>query len=678
MALEEQLLEEFRIRLRAETEDGAEGERQLDLDVALAEVILADLEEAGVLTEHQLCPYEDTSGQRRCRVIAYSLPEGETRLDLVLSTYRSAADPEGIPNGELSQLAGLAARFFDYVAKGDVSRFRECPEAWDAVEAIRQRLPEIEDVRVLLLSNGVMRDRNVEPLNIAGRDVEFSAWDLERLHRASGEEVTRERIDIDLVKMNGSALTALEMRPPPKEYQTFLVVVPGQLLFKLYDFFGARLFEFNVRSFLQARGTVNKGLRDTLRTEPERFLAYNNGITATADEIDVGIENGETVIRRLKGLQIVNGAQTTASIHRAAKEKIDISRVAVSMKLTRVEPSKLAEFVPLIAKYANTQNPVQLADLSANNDFHIAIERLSEKVWAPGEDTRWFYERARGAYEVARLRAGTTSAKRREFDADCPKSQKFTKTDLAKVWMSWWGKPDVVSRGAQKNFASFMAQLSEGADAEMRPTEDFYRDTVSLIILLKGIQSAVRKSALPSYGANVVTYMLAKLKKTFDTGVSLGEIWEQQQLSFEMSNLLLSWAHEIHAGIVEGAGARNVTEYAKKEECWSRLQELQLTLPDTIPAELGGAAVAPVLAPRQDNSDDTAIDRCTGLSGAEWATIFAWAAASPAVTDFDRSVMHTLLGYAVKGWHQRPSGKQARIADRVLDAAVREKVLEVS
>ena len=137
------------------------------------------------------------------------------------------------------------------------------------------------------------------------------------------------------------------MKPPPSEYQTFLLVLPGELISRLYDQYGARLFEFNVRSFLQARGNVNKGIRETLRSEPERFLAYNNGLTATADEIEVGQLHGETVIRRLRGLQIVNGAQTTASIHRARKvDKIDISRVAVSMKLTRVEPTKLPSSSP--------------------------------------------------------------------------------------------------------------------------------------------------------------------------------------------------------------------------------------------------------------------------------------------------------------------------------------------
>src|SRR5262249_357533 len=157
-------------------------------------------------------------------------------------------------------------------------------------------------------------------------------------------------------------------------------------------------------------------------------------------------------IKRLVGLQIVNGAQTTATIHRARKvDKLDISKVAVSMKLTLVEPTKLNEFVPLIARFANTQNPIQIADLSASDRFHHQFEDLSETIWCPGEETRWFYERARGSYQVARSRHGTTLAKRRLFDETYPKTQHFGKTDLAKYLMSWWGLPNVVSKGAQKN-----------------------------------------------------------------------------------------------------------------------------------------------------------------------------------------------------------------------------------
>src|SRR5262249_53052469 len=155
-----------------------------------------------------------------------------------------------------------------------------------------------------------------------------------------------------------------------------------------------------------ARGKVNSGIRKTLREQPSRFLAYNNGIVATVDEIRVARrKDGQPVIKSVKGLQIVNGGQTTASIHRAKfVDRIDVSSVFVPAKITLIDPSRHDDIVRNISRSANTQNVIQIADLSANDSFHIEVERLSESIWNPGERGRWFYERARGQYQVAKTR----------------------------------------------------------------------------------------------------------------------------------------------------------------------------------------------------------------------------------------------------------------------------------
>jgi hypothetical protein len=78
--------------------------------------------------------------------------------------------------------------------------------------------------------------------------------DLERLFRATRETITRDRIEIDFKKLLGRPIACLEMKPRPKEYETYMVILPGELIYQFYEEFGARLFEFNVRSFLQAKG----------------------------------------------------------------------------------------------------------------------------------------------------------------------------------------------------------------------------------------------------------------------------------------------------------------------------------------------------------------------------------------------------------------------------------------
>lgn len=678
--LEQQLMEEFAARLHGEVEDklaeltdgGA-----LKADIALAEVMLGYLEDAGFAADHEICPHEDQTGRHQCRIIGMSLPEDGDRLELFTAAYIDPDGPEYLSTKDLGRLAGRAARFFEHAGKGDLTRFEGTPPAQAAAKRIKQQLSRIEDVRVHVLTNAQARERAVRSVTILDRPISFSVWDIERLYRAVGEEVTRERIEIDFQALLGRPIACLEMKPPPSEYQTFLVILPGDLVAKLYQEYGPLLFERNVRSFLQAKGKVNKGIRETLKRESERFLAYNNGLTATADEIEVGSFHGETVIKKLKGLQIVNGAQTTASIHRAAKLKeIDPTKVAVAMKLTRVDPNKLSEFVPLIAQYANTQNPVQLADLSANSDFHVTLAKLSEKIWCPGEESRWFYERTRGAYQVALTRYGSTPAKKREFEAETPKSQHFSKTDLAKFCMTWWLHPHTVSKGAQKNFNAFMEEIRERYPADWLPDEKFYREVIALALIWKAAQEVVRKAKLESYGANVITYMVAKLAHDHGRRVDFESIWEMQEISPELLAGLGSWVQPIHRDLIRIAGTRNVTEVCKKEECWDGIRALRLDFlsdapPEFLDADDGRAETA--LAAHYEEED--LVSRCMALDGMSWHQLLAWASGSGKVASFDRKVANTIAGYAGDGWKKKPSLKQARIAVRVLDAAERAGVL---
>jgi AIPR protein len=672
--LEQQLLTEFGRRLRAETADKLaefDGSTPLDQATALAEVVIGYLEEAGAISEHELCPYEDIGGRNRCKIIGYALADESTRLELFTAAFVDEEEAT-LQAVDVARLSGRAAKFFEYAAKGDVERFVGQEDVGSAAARIFDQLEHIEDVRIHVLTNGHVKDRSIDDIEILGRQVEFSVVDLERLFRTTGEEVSRDRIVVDFAAMLGRPMSCLEMKPASSEYATFLLIIPGDLLYRLYEQYGPKLLEFNVRSFLQVKGGVNKGIRDTLRDEPDRFLAYNNGLAATADEIEVGTWNGETVIHRVRGLQVVNGGQTLASIHRARKvDKLDISRVAVAMKLTRVQPSKLGEFVPLIAKYANTQNTIQVADLSANSEFHIGMEQLSERTWCPGEQTRWFYERARGSYVAAMMRIGSTTAKRREFERECPKGQRFGKTDLAKYLMAWWQRPHTVSRGAQKNFSFFMDVLRERKGTDWQPDEEFYKETIALALVFKAASTVVRKAKLQSYGAQVTAYIVAKLSADYEEEVDLSAIWENQTLPPRIIAAYEDWAPKMHAEIVAGAGQKNVGEWCKKEDCWDQVRAISLDLPP--PSKVAPPVATQKKDERPQRSDP--VELCTSLDGPTWARVIEWSAHPGRVATFDRRVAHTISGLAMDGWLRPPSEKQAKCGARVVKAAAEAGVL---
>ncbi len=376
-------------------------------------------------------------------------------LTLIVADYHPEQEIATLTVTEMNAIFNRATNF---LTRSLDPRFRnrleETSPAFGLADLIAGRWGQINKVRILLISNRLLSER------VDGRDagevqevpVTYGVWDVGRLHRYLISGHGREDIEIDLAEDFGGALPVLPAHLDGANYQAYLAVMPGLQLAAIYDHWGARLLEQNVRVFLQARGKVNKGIRITLENTPDMFFAYNNGITATAESIRTQQTRDGLVICGIKNLQIVNGGQTTASIHAASKKKDNgLSHVFVQMKLSIVDPETALEVVPKISEYANTQNRVNAADFFSNHPFHVRIETFSRRTFAPSPDgtfreSKWFYERARGQYQDARARL--TTARRRKFDLEYPKTQMFDKTDLAKFLMLWRGCPDVVSKGS--------------------------------------------------------------------------------------------------------------------------------------------------------------------------------------------------------------------------------------
>jgi len=254
--------------------------------------------------------------------------------------------------------------------------------------------------------------------------------------------------------------------------QVYLAIMPGSLLARIYGQHRQALLEKNVHTFLQFKTKVNKEIRATIKEKSDYFLAYNNGISTTAESVDVTTENGISYITRLENWQIVNGGQTTASIFATSQEKdIDLSRVFVQMKISVIKSSdRMEDIVSDISRYANSQTAIKDSDFSSNNPYHIAIENFSRSEWIPtrtgGKATsKWFYERTRGQYldeQSKRL----TITEQKKFKVEYPKENRFTKGDLAKYEMSWLQYPYFVSKGAENNFKEFTREVVKTLKSE--------------------------------------------------------------------------------------------------------------------------------------------------------------------------------------------------------------------
>ena len=368
------------------------------------------------------------------------------------------------------------------------------------------------------------------------------------------------------------------------DYEAYVAILPGKCLSSLYERYGGRLLEQNVRSFLQFTGKINKGIRDTIKEKPHMFLAYNNGIAATADAMELD-EDGRN-IKSISNLQIVNGGQTTASIyHTEKKDKADISDIYVQVKFSIVKKKDdFSTIVSNISKYANTQNKVNNADFSANNPILVELEKVSRYVMTPitperSMQTYWFFERARSQYKNIRQKEGFTKSRQKAFDLKYPKDQMFTKVELAK-YINCYEEvfegsklviaPHIVVRGSEKNYAQFIGKNLPSSSKKINNI--YFEDTIAKAILFKTADKlyGTKRSGnnIGELKSVVVPYTIGLLSYLTKGRIDLYKIWKNQKVSDELSNQIYSLMLQVNPYIMKISPSNNYLEWAKKEDCW--------------------------------------------------------------------------------------------------------------
>ncbi|WP_017811624.1 AIPR family protein [Paenibacillus shenyangensis] len=441
----------------------------------------------------------------------------------------------------------------------------------------------ISKLKLIVLTDGKMtRTLNDLPSEVIDDiPTDLRVIDIEYIYKINLSEYTDNNFEVNV------KLPALEIPTSSEEYQSYLSYMSGDDLVGIYDQFGQKLFEQNVRTFLQFKGGVNKGIRNTIEYKPELFFAYNNGITATATEVEFD-EHGN--ITKIVDFQIVNGAQTTSSIYAAKKNsKLDVSKVSVQMKLSVVrEREQQYDFVSKVSEYANTQNKVNKSDFFSNNPYHKEMKTSSQRVWAASvggsqRRTHWFYERVRGEY--LNEQAYLTKTEKAKFQLENPKSQLLDKTFLSKSENSWLKKPDVVSKGAQYSFASFADHITEWLDKDtLAITESYFKDAVSRVILFKSVEKLISSSSWYDGGfrAQTVTYSIAYLSQLVEYSgkhFNFNTIWEEQGLTKELTSLMKLITKGVYDSITTPpGGSANIAQWCKKKECWGRVKDLDLKI----------------------------------------------------------------------------------------------------
>lgn len=592
-------LRETQADVRAEISQrlGASGEAYPYPESVFAEVVMKHMSEIGMTFDPQLCHYSGKVGNAHLRLSGFAVSDDADQLDLFVSLYDGVDDVVPIPDADTKIAAEQCLRFLAKCASGKLAAtMDESNDAYVFALTIQGLYADLDQIRIYVLTDRQAKAKNFKAREVNGKVVKLEVMDIERLYRHWSEGKPRDELVVNFEEVSGGALPCVYIPGEMTDYDYALTVIPGEALRFVYEKYGARLLEANVRSFLSVTGKVNKGIRETLRDSPEHFMAYNNGIVVVADEAHLGrTADGSPGILWLKGMQIVNGGQTTASIYFTMKKnpEVDLRRVRVPAKIIVLRSTDIADeesLISNISRCANSQNAVKQSDLSANHPFHVELEKLALTTYCPDGIGRWFYERAAGSYNTLLAREGTTAARLKQLKTlVIPPSRKITKTDLAKYLNAWGQKPDLVSLGAQKNFEKFMGGLKELEEQSVIVTPDVstYKAMVAKAILFKKAQRIVRPM-LPAFQGNVVDYVVSLLGHRLGDRIDFDRIWARQDISVELTQQIQAWAVEVNDVLHRSSGGRMISEWAKKPECWETVRSATYSPPLLDAPELRG------------------------------------------------------------------------------------------
>lgn len=501
---------------------------------------------------------------------------------------------------DIDRLTSGVERFLKFaLTQRAMDELEEASPAYRLALLLRTHLERIARVRILIFTNGHLKTKKkvFAPRHLGEITLHTNVLDLERYARIASHGA--DPVEVDFVEDFSGPIHCLPASAGDGVHTSYLFAMHGPILAEVFARFGNRLLEQNVRTYLQAKTNVNKGILKTISAEPSMFFAYNNGLTATASAVKtITLENGTVGISSISDFQIVNGGQTTASLLYARDGlRNDLNKVYIQCKLSVVDEAKLEDVVPRISACANTQNKVSLADLAANSPAQTKIERLSKEVNTPQRSgalhvTRWFYERSRGQYK--NMFSYKTAGERRRLQFEFPKAQLIEKTDLAKSELAYMGRPHHVSEGAQKCFARYAnTVLSQMNITDLN--EKWFRDAVAKGIIFREIDIGIAQidwyREAKGLKAQTVAYTVAACAHAFRMKrleIDLDRIWREQEVPSALLDWMLMQARSIHQILTNPPGqVKDAGEFCKKEFCWEMFIRDKIPQPDERTVEFG-------------------------------------------------------------------------------------------
>lgn len=456
-------------------------------------------------------------------------------------------------------------------------------EVQEAISTIRESKGNVKIIRFYLLTDGVVSSS--DEISSPDKDedgviCEYNIWDIAKVYQQEQIKQGNNKIEIDFehdikyfvpskeAKNNtlvSPKIQCLKVDDENPCVDTYLAIIPGDILAKIYNQYRSLLLEKNVRAFLHNKSKVNQRIMSTIRNKPEMFFSYNNGISTTASDVELKQTGRVQYITKLKDWQIVNGGQTTASI--ASAKDCDLSKVYVQMKVSVVKDrEKYSEIVKSISRCANSQTGIKPSDFDSGEEYLIKLEKLSNDEITPISKTKWFFERMRGQYTDKR--ASLNKIEEDLFKRECPKDQMLTKIDVARVMVIWDMKPHIACNSREKCFASYMFTLRKN---QQTIDVDYWHKVVALSILYDEIEKCYEKRCeSKGFKSRTAAYTMSAISYLTNQELDLVYIWKNEKVQPQLEEIIERLVVKINCHL----DLDNSRSFTKNAKCWEDMKDL--------------------------------------------------------------------------------------------------------
>ena len=595
---EKQFLSDFMEMIKEAAENNGTSS-ETELTKAIIEYVVDN----GEALAPEICECQSNSVSEkftgRYRLNAFDYSETTGILDLFGTVYYDGQSPT-LPISTAQRMVNDLAMTLHVAIDGSEAKktYREKdPDIAEALDMMRTEYEQkhIELIRLFVLSNGFAS----EPLELPDGDfqhksdksirMEYHFWDMGEVLKAEQLRQNNQEILINFQEEYQTKLECVETFDEVNNIRSYLTIMPAITLAKIYHNYKVRLIDKNVRNFLGGKIKVNNEMAKTLSETPELFFSYNNGISSTAANVTVTEENGRKYITTLRNWHIVNGGQTTSTIYNAWRQKqiqpTLFGKAFVSVKISEVPEHAMPELVGNIAKYANSQTKIKDSDLSANAPYMLDLEKQSRKEWTTDtHPTLWYFERLRGQFLTEKGQVGGVGTlKVKKFEEERPQSQRFNKTEIAKLEMAWMDKPYESCKGGEVCFDKFWKIIKDDA-----PTVDetYFHNIVAKNIIYKRVDSLLKMEGNKGHASIICAYTLALLSLRSQQKLDLNYIWANQSVQDDLVPVIKECIRAIsdHIRLIGSDSSKNPQTESKKIDFWNNIQNktLAISIPETV------------------------------------------------------------------------------------------------